>query len=62
MSYWNGVTSWPSVDWIGGCLILMALLALACVWLMAGRRDLRCMGGPSSEADGEPENWHHEAL
>jgi len=64
MPYWNGMAPWTTLGWIGLglCLIFMVLMALACLWLMGARMGLRCMGGRSSEADSEPENWHQEAL
>jgi|GEM_PF-4491955 len=58
MPYWNGMAPWTTLGWIGLglCLIFMVLMALACLWLMGARMDLRCMGGRSSEAHGESEN------
>lgn len=64
MPYWNGMTPWTGLGWIGlgVCLIFMALMALACLRLMGTRTDFRCMGGRSREEDGEPERWRQEAL
>ncbi len=64
MPYWNGMTPWTTLGWIGLglCLIFMVLMALACLWLMGARMDLRCMGGRSSEAQDDSEKWRQEAL